>query len=153
MPPRKHPRQKRLDPTDYAKHIDPETPLPVRDGDLLQRPAQDDAGIVHHQTSWSQLCLRSVRQSRDIIVTGDVAVHRQDAPTKCLDLIADLRKPAVVDVRQDNIRAPTRQRQRGAAANPTGAPGDYGDLAGDLHATAGTTASATSSSAATSLVS
>ena len=148
-----HARQKRVDAADHTKDIDVEAPAPVRHRYLFECAAQHDTGIVHHQTDWTQCRLRLVRQPRHVIVARNVAVDGQHASTQALDLGFHLRQAAVVDVGEDHVRAAAGQCERSRAADAAGAAGDYGHFTADVHATAGMTSLAITSSDRSSLTS
>src|SRR5205823_6716729 len=87
-------------------------------------------------------------------------MHGENTPPEGGDGGARLRKPTLVNIGDDDIRAAAGHGQRGASANPTGAASDDRDFPCELHSstpfvsvpydhttTAGITSRAISSSA------
>ena len=70
----------------------------------------------------------------------------QHSSTQALDLGFHLRQAVVVDVGEDHVRAAAGQRERSRSADAAGAAGDHGDFTADVHATAGMTSLAITSS-------
>src|SRR4051794_41860763 len=111
-----HVWQKSTDATDYAEDVDAELPFPVRDGNLLERPAEHHAGVVHQDVDLPHLRQRDRSEAVDVRVAGDVTMHRERAATERGDRGARLLQALLMNVGQYNVDAAPRHCQRGAAA-------------------------------------
>ena len=74
-------------------------------------------------------------------------MHGDNPPTHARDLRFHGCQPTVIDVCQNDVSASAGQRECGAAPDAAGASSDHRHLARDVHASAGITSSATSSTA------
>src|SRR4051794_31103951 len=128
-----HVWQESTDAADHAEDVDVELPFPVRDGNLLERPAEHHAGVIHQDVDLPHLRQRDRSEAVDVRVAGDITTHGERAATEGGDRRARLPRALVMNAGQYTVAAVPRHAQRGTAADAAGPAGDHGHPALDFH--------------------
>ena len=105
--------------------------MPVLKAGLEQRFAGSYSGIVDEYIKPAEFPHRGVDRSLPLGFDSGVVLDGDGAAIPAPDLVRDVLRALPIDVCRNNMRALTRQRQRGGAPNARCGSGDQGDLVGD----------------------